>query len=176
MTAKTALDLSSVRIKQLDHKDCLSRFQCGVHEIDDWAKDKAHKFHTQRRMRIFTAHLPGNSSAAGFYALSMRLEPPSKLFSQEHRDRFVDGAHIAYIWYLGVDRPLQEQRLGTFLMMDSLTKVRKAAEILPIYGLGLRSRTPETTKFYENLGFSVAPGETDSPLMLLPIWTLLDLI
>lgn len=176
MTAGNSLDLSSLRIRTLPAKECLSRFQCGEPELDRWAQNKAHKFHEQRRARVFTAHLGEQKHAVGFYALSLTRELAEKLSDREHRARFDQGAYLLYLTYVGVAQPVQRNGIGRFLLLDSLRKAFHTAEILPIYGVGLRSINEKTTEFYKRLGFSVAEKETDQhPLMIMPIWTVIDL-
>lgn len=176
MNAGNSLDLSTLRIRPLPARECLNKFRCGEPELDRWARDKAHKFHEQRRARVFTAHLGDQNAAIGFYALSLSRELAEKLSDREHQARFDQGAYLIYITYLGVAQPIQRNGIGRVLLLDSLRKAFHAAETLPIYGIGLRSLNEKTTGFYKRMGFSVAEKETDDhPLMIMPIWTVIEL-
>lgn len=39
----------------------------------------------------------------------------------------------------------------------------------------LRSLNDQTTNLYKEFGFGIAPNEDAHPLMILPIWTIVDL-
>jgi GNAT superfamily N-acetyltransferase len=175
-SAGILLDLKSITLRSLTAKRSLQSFRCSEHEIDGWANAKAHKFHEQRRSRVFTAHLPGNELALGYYALSLSLEPSEKISSSTDRARFNSGAYFLYITHLGVMKQLQGQGLGRLLLIDAISKAHRIADWLPIYGVGLRSLNDKSTTFYAKHGFAVAPDETTTPLMILNIWTIIELI
>lgn len=62
------------------------------------------------------------------------------------------------------------------MLFDALRKAWNIFEVLPIYGVALRSLNERTTGFYEKLAFRKAPDEDGPhPLMILPIWTIDDL-
>ncbi len=61
--------------------------------------------------------------------------------------------------------------------MQTFEKAYYVKQLLPVYGVALRSLNPQTTAFYESIGFKIAPKEpNNNPLMLMDIWTISDLI
>jgi len=172
--AATSLDLTAVSIKPLTGRTALSRFDCGNHDINSFATNKAHKWAEQGRARVFCGHLGEAPMALGFYSLSFSTEEGNKLGgrgAQLYKDERVS---IVYLNYLGVRRAYQRGKLGTFLLMDALTRAHRVSQDVAFYGVGLRSLNPKTTEFYKRFGFGVI--EEGEPMMLLPIWTLKDLI
>lgn len=175
--APTPLDLSRVRIRPLPDNRALSRFCCGVREIDGWARSKCAKLHSKRRARVFCAFNGEAQAAIGFYALSLKPE------SEDHLEQCHSGWRnaskfipLVYIDYIAVQNVLQSQKLGTFLLMDVLMRAYHIANNVSVYGVALRSLNERTTSTYRNLGFAIKDDEKPHPLMIMPIWTVLDLI
>lgn len=168
-------DQAPPQITHLQSRDCLRRFSCGEREIDRWAKEKAHKFHDKRRARVFCARLSSGSDAIGFYCLSLSTEQSTKIVAAD-RDAWKNGAPLVYIDYLAVASARQGNGIGTLLLVDALQKSYEVSRFVAPYGVALRSLNTRTTKLYERFGFGIAPDEEGpSPLMILPIWSVVDL-
>jgi GNAT superfamily N-acetyltransferase len=169
------LDPSAIKITQLKDKSCVAGFSCGVKEIDAWTKSKAAKFHEKGRARVFVARHADSQATLGFYSLSFSLQNSSKLTNQEDRDAWKDGAPLVYLDYIGVIRSHQGMGLGTLLLMDTLKRANTVFNNVAVFGVALRSLNERTTLLYQKFGFGVAPDEVSHPLMILPIWTVVDL-
>lgn len=61
------------------------------------------------------------------------------------------------------------------LLVDALKRSNTVFENVAVFGVALRSLNDRTTALYERFGFGVAPDEGSNPLMILPIWTVVDL-
>jgi hypothetical protein len=169
------MDLSQVQISLLDSKQSVRQFNCGVREVDSWARSKAHKWTSQNRTKVFVAQSKGNEKALGFYSLSFGNEDTNKLASQQELSRNANGLPIMYIGYLAVISSCQNCGLGKLLLIDALRRSHFVSQHVAFYGVGLRSLNDRTTALYKTFGFGVAPNEGQNPLMILPIWTLSDL-
>lgn len=169
------LDPSKIEISHLKDRSCMSGLSCGVREIDSWTKSKAAKFHEKGRARVFVARHEGSAAAIGFYSLSFSLENSSKLVKQDDRDAWKDGAPLVYVDYIGVTRSYQSRGLGKLLLVDALKRSNTVFENVAVFGVALRSLNDRTTALYEKFGFGIAPDEDAHPLMVLPIWTVVDL-
>jgi GNAT superfamily N-acetyltransferase len=175
MTAATSsVDLKAISVKPLSGKSCLNRFDCGNADINSFAVNKAHKWAEQGRSRVFAGHLGDAPMGLGFYSLSFSTEEGNKLGSRGAQLYKDDRVSIVYLNYLAVRQTYQGEGLGTFMLMDALTRAFRVSKDVAFYGVGLRSLNDKTTAFYERFGFGkIEPHE---PMMLLPIWTLKDLI
>lgn len=173
---KEERELPEISVRPLKDKNCLSGFECGVPTLDRWAKEKAHKFHGRRRARVHCCLKPETPKPIGFYSLSFLNENTSKII-QTDRDAWGTGVPLIYIDYIAIHSKLQKNGFGTALLMDALEKSYEVSEIISPYGVALRSLNDRTTKFYKEMGFAVAPDENEerSPLMILPIWSVIDL-
>lgn len=169
------MDLSVLKISEIRSRQCLGQFRCGNRDIDIWASDKALKLHQQYRARVFCARFSGNDSAIGFYSLSLSAMKTSVLPGQD-RDKYKGGtAPLVYIDWLAVQKNAQSSGIGTILLMNAIARASSVSQHLPFYGLALRSLNDETTKLYARLGFSLREN-SDFPIMIMPVWTILDLV
>ncbi len=172
------LDLKLISITGLTDKKTVKGFDCGNAEIDRWVNAKATRFVEQSRAKVFIATTQANTIAKGLYTISFLQENPGKLIVQRDRDIWNNGVPLVYLGYLAVQANFQKCGLGTFLLSDFLDRSYHIHKHIAFYGVALRSLNERTTKLYASFGFSFAKGEEEerSPLMILPIWTLIDLI
>lgn len=61
------------------------------------------------------------------------------------------------------------------MLADALRRVHIVSQHVAFYGVALRSLNDDTTKLYQRYGFRKKDGDPSS-LMILPIWTIRDLI
>lgn len=169
---------ATFEILHLEAKEQLSRFNCGVHQIDQWAKNSAHKLHDRGRHSVYIMREVGGASVVGFFSLSLTQESSSKLANADDRQAWARGAPFVYLDYIGVLRSLHGQGLGKVMLVRAMRLTHQLSLIAPAYGLALRSLNEETTAYYQRLGFGVAPDEDNkaNPLLLLPIFTIREMI
>ena len=155
---------------------CLGNFLCGNRDIDDWAKKKSFKHHNQDRVRVFCVRARNSNRADGFYSISFSPIKNEHLF-ENHADRYKSEGYapIVYIERLAVSKPMQNEGIGTYLLMDSLLRAYEVSKNVAVYGVALRSLNEKTTRFYAGWGF-VQRDDNQNPLMVLPIWSIRDLV
>lgn len=169
------LDLKKFTISTLGSEHKLTSFQCGERSLDQFINKKATKYHHRNRVKIFCAHERDRHLVHGLYTLTMRIEETNKL-TQSEQDHVSDKHFPAiYIGTLAVSRHWQNQKLGTILLMNALQRSYFVAQNVAVFGVALRSLNERTTKFYERYGFGKREDGA-SPLMVLPIWSLCELI
>lgn len=171
--ASPSLDLTSVRISALDSQFDISRFNCGVHEIDSWISKKCQKACEQNKLKAFCAHLENGTTALGLYTLSLMFDSIDKI---EARDRALYKSQFpaVYLGQLAVLRGYQNQGLGTILLLNALERAYAISRNVSFYGVALRSLNERTTVLYEKYGFTKRE-DVVNPLMILPVWSLQDL-
>lgn len=174
--AAPSLDLKSIRIGPLKDESCLKKFSCGERDIDRWVAGKAAKWSGQNRTKVFVAQTTGNNVAKGLYTLSFAQEEASKLAAHRDRDIWNSGVPLIYLGYLAVQSPFQGNGLGKFMLMHCLQRAYLISQHVAFYGVGLRSLNEQTTELYKKFGFGIAENETSTPLMILPIWSIEELI
>lgn len=167
----------NVEILHLEAKEQLSRFNCGVSQIDSWAKNSAHKLHDRGRHAVYVLREVGGVSVLGFFSLSLTQEKSSKLLSADDRQSWAHGAPFVYLDYIAVLRSMQGYGLGRLMLARAMELTLELCRIAPAYGLALRSLSAQTTEFYCRLGFGLAPGEEAErhPLLVLPIFSIREM-
>lgn len=171
--AKESLDLSRLKIADIASKDCVGKFNCGETQIDQWARKKAFKYHCRHRARVFCARLDSGATALGFYSLSFSAVTSKALLPADNL--FAEGqAPFIYIDWLAVLRSHQNNGIGTILLIDAIRRAYLVSRHVAVYGVALRSLNDRTKLKYEKHGFTVR-DDTPHPLMILPIWTVIDL-
>jgi len=171
--ASSSLDLKSIRISGLSNNIDITRFNCGVHEIDSWIGRKCHKAHEQNKTKVFYAHFEGGTTALGIYTLSLSFENTNKLEGEE-RNLYKSQFPAIYLGQLAVLRGYQNQGLGTLLLLNALNRSYLISKHVSYYGVALRSLNERTTALYEKYGFTKRDDDA-TPLMILPVWSLQDL-
>lgn len=166
-------DLTS---RYIGSKEDLTNFRCGERAIDQWAKSNAYRLHEKGRTRVTVFQPRTGGGVCGFYAMSLTNEDSSKLQDANDRDAWRDGAPFTYLQWVAVHRPRQRQGIGRVMLVAALRQALATYRLVPIYGVSLRSLNADTTRLYESFGFHIARYEDgNAPLMILPIWNILDL-
>ena len=174
-TASQRPDISQFKIRRIPSKECMKQFVCGAHDIDNWAASKAFKCNERNQSRVFCGFLGNPAVAIGFYSLSFSPIQSSLLLDQD-ADLYKDGyAPFIYIERLGIRKSHQNNHLGTLLLMDAIVRSFRVSEHVPIYGVALRSLNDRTFTKYKSHGF-VEREKCSHPIMILPIWTIEDLV
>jgi hypothetical protein len=127
-------------------------------------------------IKLFCAHRGNSTTVLGLYALALKYESVDKLLSNE-KHLVVDSRHFPAIFIrcLAVVRHLQCNGLGTFLLMDALQRAYHVSKNVAVFGVALTSLNGRTTELYQKYGFGVRDDDYN-PTMILPIWSLWDLI
>ncbi len=152
-------------------------FSCGKPEIDGWFREKSLKKHEKYLYRVTTAHLAGNSSPAGYYALTVARGDRDHL-KNEAKNYGFDGDFFpsVHLHYLAMFSNLQRQGFGSRVLMHAIERVYKISRYAGAYTMTLVSLDEKSTAFYQSLGFETYGPASQHPLMLLPIQSIVDLV
>jgi len=172
--ARPPLDTRSLRIIPLSDAGLLDAFDSGESEIDrniDRCCERHHKY----RSRVFCAIVDGEQSAYGFYCLSISASE-SKYLAEEIIRANEGRAFVPFLYinYLAVRKDWQNQKIGTLLLIDALTRCERVVRDVGVYGVALNALTERAARLYEKYGFRPY-GETKYPLMILPARSLIEL-
>lgn len=163
-------------IRQLDSLIDLSRFTCGDYAIDQWARRKAKKFHSNGRQKIYCFADRDSSFAKGVMAVSLGHYDSVHFPKRKDQDDFIPEVFPAiYIDYIGVQRSEQRRNIGSTLLIHALRISYEVHKSVPLYAVALRSLNSDTTRLYAKFGFVELPKSGNPLLMVLPIWSVIDL-
>lgn len=102
-----------------------SAFECGQRSLSDWIRQSAGQFMDRDLSRVYVAVSPGQSQVLGYYAISNAHIRPDDLPrpNSKRLPRHID-VPVALIGKLAVDRGVQGQGLGAFLLIDAPRRIR----------------------------------------------------
>lgn len=146
----------------------LSKFDCGVEELNTYLKRFAKK---NDKLGIGRTYILLNKARAlGFYTVSMAqiefkaIPKPS----QGKLPRYPIPA--ARIGRLAIDLSTRGQGLGEFLLMDALTRCLRVSEEIAVFAVIVDAKNSQAKDFYLKYGF--IPLEDDELSLFLPIETI----
>jgi hypothetical protein len=67
------------------------------------------------------------------------------------------------------------KKIGSTLLIHALRIGYEVNKVVPLYAVALRSLNDDTTRLYAKYGFVKLPNSGNPPLMVLPIWSVIDL-
>lgn len=156
-------------------------FSCGVEQVDNFFKRTANKLAKADNVRLFVMTDP-DGGVIGFYALNAHAVDYTDLPPQYARTRPGHGRiPAAYISMIGVDARFAGHGFGGDLLVDSLSRVARAADaigiavvMLDVLDCGRPEFVEKRLKLYTGYGFTPLPSQ---PLRLfLPIGTVRHLL
>jgi ribosomal protein S18 acetylase RimI-like enzyme len=175
MTARPAVDISKLKFVSLPDDSILRDFDSGEREVDDHVA-KSCEWHHKYRSRVFCAVSEEIPIAYGFYCLAISASD-SKYLSEEIVQANDGRGFVPFIYinYLAVRRDYQNQKIGTVLLINALTRCEAVVRNVGIYGVALNALTPRAAALYDRYGFRQY-SESKFPLMILPSQSLIELI
>ncbi|MBM0202964.1 GNAT family N-acetyltransferase [Micromonospora sp. STR1s_5] len=166
----------TVRIVPFKRDRPRNTFECGRRPIDNWYKNKAKKCIDRAEYRVFEA-LDERERVVGYYALQIGNESMDALANKpDDYTKNYTAFPAVHLAFLGVQRGLQRQGIGTALLSDVFDKVYQVSEVAGLYALTLQSLDAESTAFYRSIGFEAYSPHPTAPKMLMPIRTIRELI
>ncbi|MDF0490986.1 GNAT family N-acetyltransferase [Sphingomonas sp. H39-1-10] len=156
-------------------------FSCGVEHGDNFLRRTANKLTKAGNVRTFVMVGPENE-LIGFYATNAHAIDYTELPERFARTRLAHGSiPAAYISMIGVDRRFQGRGYGGDLLIDCLTRLVGAADVLGIavvmldvLDCGDPEKVARRLALYTSYGFEALPS--DGPRLFLPMATVRTLI
>ncbi len=142
-------------------------FQCGVLSLDDWLRKRALQSHRSGGARVFVT-TETDPDVVGYYALAAGV-----VMSRDASARLVRGlagnqpVPVVLLGRLAVDVRHQGQHLGRSLLLDAMTRVLQAGELIGIRALLVHAVDERAREWYAQFGFERSP--THSLHLILPI-------
>lgn len=149
------LNLERVSARSLDYGCNLESFSCGEKSIDDWAHRDALVQHGRFRSRVITYHEGPDPNPRGIYSLKMVLESEKEVRKTLDVRRWVTNSWFPalHLEYLGVCSKHKSQGLGSYILMDVISKFCLLAEMTGVPVLTLQTLNPELKKYYGSRNF-----------------------
>jgi GNAT superfamily N-acetyltransferase len=141
----------------LEARDRTESFRSGALSLDEWLHKHALQSHRSGGSRVFVT-TETDPDVAGYYALSS-----GAALSREAPRRLVHGlaanqpVPVILLGRLAVDVRHQGQHLGRSLILDAMTRVLAAGELIGIRALLLHAVDERARDWYGQFGFERSP-------------------
>lgn len=139
-------------------------FHSGVQSLDEWLRRHALQSHRGGGSRVFVT-TKVDTDVVGYYALAAGAVMPHETTARLVRGLAADQpVPVVLLGRLAVDVRHQGQYLGRSLLLDAMTRVLEAGELLGIRALLVHAIDERAREWYAQLGFEHTPTH---PLHLL---------
>lgn len=130
-----------------------SGFDCGVPVLNDWLATKVSQFEKKDLARTYVLVETGTTTIKGYYALSNHTVVYEALPDDQARGLPQIDMPVVLIGRLAVERSVQGQRLGEFLLIDALRRAEYLAGKIGIRAVEVEAISDSAKQFYERYGF-----------------------
>ena len=152
-------------VEPLDRIHDREDFDCGLPALNDYLRRQAAQDARRGVSRVYVAHERGSTKVLGYYTLSAASFYRKSLPEAEARRLPHYPVPAVLLGRFAVDRALQGQGLGKYLLFDAFQRVLWAAETLAVYAVIVDAKNDEARAFYERYGFLRFP-DTPSRLFI----------
>lgn len=130
-----------------------SGFDCGIPILNDWLTTKVSQFEKKNLARTYVLVETGSTLVKGYYALSNHTVIYDALPADLAKGLPQIDMPVVLIGRLAVDRSVQGQILGEFLLIDALRRAEYLAGKIGIRALEVDATNQTAKRFYERYGF-----------------------
>lgn len=129
-------------------------FDCGVPALNEWLATKVSQFEKKGLARAYVLVEQGQNVIKGYYALSNHTVVYGVLPKDqaEGLPRSIN-VPVALLGRLAVDRLVQGQKLGEFLLIDALRLIEGLSHKIGIRAVEVDAIDENARRFYEKYGF-----------------------
>jgi ribosomal protein S18 acetylase RimI-like enzyme len=132
-------------------------FRCGVQSLDDWLRKHALQSHRSGGSRVFVT-TETDPDVAGYYALAAGAVMPRNATARLVRGLAANQpVPVVLLARLAVDVRHQGQHLGRSLLLDAMTRVLQAGELIGIRALLVHAVDERAREWYAQFGFERSP-------------------
>ena len=130
-----------------------SGFECGIAILDEWLTAKVSQFEKKDLARTYVLVEIGSTLVKGYYALSNHTVIYESLPTDQAKGLPQIDMPVVLIGRLAVDRSVQGQKLGEFLLIDALRRAEYLAAKIGIRAVEVHAINESAKHFYERYGF-----------------------
>lgn len=130
-----------------------ANFDCGIPLLNDWLATKVSQFEKRDLARAYVLVQEGQTIIKGYYSLSNHTVVYESLPEDQAKGLPHIDMPVVLIGRLAVDRSVQGQRLGEFLLIDALRRAEYLASKIGIRAVEVDALNDAAKQFYEKYGF-----------------------
>jgi len=130
-----------------------SGFDCGIPLLNEWLTKQAGQFEKKDLARVYVLVAEGETTVKGYYALSSHTVAFEALPEDQAKGLPRIDLPVVLIGRLAVDRSLQGQHLGEYLLIDALRRAEYLAGKIGVRAVEVHAINDAARKFYGKYGF-----------------------
>lgn len=128
-------------------------FDCGHSDLNDWLVTKSSQFEKRDLSRTYVLVVSGTDLVKGFYSLSNHTVSMESLPIDQAKGLPRIDVPVVLLGKLAVDRSVQGQHLGEYLLIDSLRRAEYLAQRIGIRAVEVDAVDEAARQFYLRYGF-----------------------
>lgn len=128
-------------------------FDCGVQVLNEWIETKVGQFEKRDLARAYVLVRQGECIVQGYYALSNHAVAYETLPDDQAKGLPRIDMPVVLIGRLAVDRSVQGQKLGEFLLIDALRRCEYLAGKIGVQAIEVDALDAAAARFYAKYGF-----------------------
>ena len=121
--------------------------------LDEWLTAKVSQFEKKDLARTYVLVETGSTLVKGYYAVSNHTVSYESLPIDQSKGLPQIDMPVVLIGRLAVDRSVQGQKPGEFLLVDALRRAEYLAAKIGIRAVEVDANNPSAKLFYERYGF-----------------------
>lgn len=140
-------------IERLARQHDRAAFHCGQPTLDDWLKRRANQYVKRDLTRVYVATRRGDPTVLGYYAISNHRVAYEALPPDQAKGLPRIDIPVVLLGRLAVDRSVQGQRLGEYLLVDALRRAHHVADQIGVRAMEVDAIDEKARAFYAKYGF-----------------------
>lgn len=140
-------------IQRLSRSHDRAPFDCGNDRLNSWLGSRASQWDRKHLARVYVAVSKEGSSVLGYYAISSHHVSYEALPNDQSKGLPRIDVPVVLLGQLAVDKTVQGQGLGQFLLVDALSRVQHVAGELGVRAVEADAIDEAARQFYLKFGF-----------------------
>jgi GNAT superfamily N-acetyltransferase len=159
--------MSDWEIQKFDRSYDRSKFDCGTPLLTDWLTRQVSQYERRDLSRTYVAVRFDEKKVLGYYAISNHRVSFESLPRDQAKGLPKIDIPVMLLGRLAVDKTVQGEGLGSFLLIDALRRAVRISDQIGIRAVEVNAIDNSARKFYLRYGF--VPLRDDSHHLFLPI-------
>jgi GNAT superfamily N-acetyltransferase len=157
--------LSLWEIQKIDRSHDRASFDCGKTQLNEWIQRLAGQHERRDLSRTYVAVQSGESKVIGYYAISSHQVSYESLSEDLAKGLPVIDIPVVLLGRLAVDKSVQGQGLGAYLLIDALRRANHISRHIGVRAVQVHAIDEHARRFYLKYGF-VSLSDDKSHLFL----------
>jgi GNAT superfamily N-acetyltransferase len=128
-------------------------FDCGKPTLNQWLQQLAGQYERRDLARTYVAVQPNETRVLGYYAVSNHQVSYDALPNEQSRGLPTIDIPVVLLGRLAVDKTVQGQGLGEYLLMDALRRAHHISQHIGVRAVEVHAIDSAARRFYLKYGF-----------------------